>query len=313
MEYVELNTKQKMPALGIGTWKSKKGEVGKAVKIALETGYRHIDCAYAYENEDEIGEILKETFDQGKIKREDIWITSKLWNIFHDPKDVQPICEKTIKDLQCGYLDLYLMHCPVCFEKRENLELFPRKDENTMSTVNIPLIETWHAMEKLVELGLVKSIGISNFTKEKIEEIYEKAKIKPVINQVENHPYLQQEELCQYCRKNGIQITAYSPLGTSDSKKEEDPSLLQDPVINEIAKKHNVSSAQILIKWQIQRGNTVIPKAVKPEHIKDNFDCQNIKLTEEDMKQIATLDRHFRFLNPLNFWNIDMYGEANKK
>ncbi|KAJ5077843.1 hypothetical protein M0811_05533 [Anaeramoeba ignava] len=312
MEYIELNTKQKIPALGIGTYRSPKGEVGKAIKIALETGFRHIDCAYFYGNEDEIGEILKETFDQGKIKREDVWITSKLWNIFHDPKDVQEGCEKTIKDLQCGYLDLFLIHWPVCFEKRNDLDLLPRKDENTMSTVDIPLIETWHAMEKLVEIGLVKSIGISNFTKERIEEIYEKAKIKPVINQIENHPYLQQEELCEYCRKNGIQITAYSPLGTSHFKKE-NPSLLQDPIILEIAKKHNVSPAQILIKWQIQRGNTVIPKAVKPEHIKDNFECLKVKLTEEDMKQIATLDRHFRFVNPLNFWNIDVYGEANKK
>ncbi|KAJ5077844.1 aldo-keto reductase family 1 member a1 [Anaeramoeba ignava] len=127
MEYVELNTKQKMPALGIGTYKSQKGEVGKAIKIALETGFRHIDCAYVYENEDEIGEILKETFDQGKIKREDVWITSKLYNIFHDPKDVQPACEKTIKDLQCGYLDLYLIHWPVAFEKERILNCSQEK------------------------------------------------------------------------------------------------------------------------------------------------------------------------------------------
>ncbi|KAJ5077845.1 aldo-keto reductase [Anaeramoeba ignava] len=167
-------------------------------------------------------------------------------------------------------------------------------------------------MEKLVELGLVKAIGISNCTKERIEEIYEKAKIKPAIHQFENHPYLQQEELCEYCHKLGIQITAYSPLGTSDFKQE-NPSLLKDPVILEIAKKHNVSPAQILIKWSIQRGNVVIPKAVKPEHIKDNFECLKVKLTEEDMKQIATLDRNFHFVNPIDFWNIDLFGEANKK
>ncbi|KAJ5077846.1 aldo/keto reductase [Anaeramoeba ignava] len=312
MEYVELNTKQKMPALGIGTYRSPKGELGKAIKIALETGIRHIDCAYFYENEDEIGEVLKETFDQGKIKREDVWITSKLYNIFHDPKDVQEGCEKTIKDLQCGYLDLFLIHWPVAFAKRDNLELFPKNDDDSMCTVDVTLIETWHAMEKLVELGLVKAIGISNCTKEKIDEIYEKAKIKPAVNQIENHPYLQQEELCQYCRKLGIQITAYSPLGTTDFKQE-NALLLKDPVILEIAKKHNASPAQVLIKWNIQRGNAVIPKAVKPEHIKDNFECFKVKLTEEDMKQIATLDRHLRFVNPMYFWNIDVFGEANKK
>ncbi|WP_298248205.1 aldo/keto reductase [uncultured Christiangramia sp.] len=286
-----------MDAIGLGTWKSEKGEVANAVKIALNNGYKHIDCAATYGNEAEVGEAFDEVFGKGDIKREDLWITSKLWNNDHKKEDVIPALKQTLKDLQLEYLDLYLIHWPVAFKPDVS---FPEKAEDFLSLEEVPLIETWKEMIKAKEQGLVKHIGVSNFSIEKLEELMNDTDHAPEMNQVELHPYLQQDKLLEFCSRNGINVTGYSPLGSGDRsdemKADDEPSLLENPVINKIAKKHGASAGQILIKWSEQRGTAVIPKSTNEGRIKENLQSAGFQLDEDDLKQIADLDDHFRYV-----------------
>uniref|UniRef100_A0A671LE86 alcohol dehydrogenase (NADP(+)) n=1 Tax=Sinocyclocheilus anshuiensis TaxID=1608454 RepID=A0A671LE86_9TELE len=298
-DFAVLSTGRKMPLVGLGTWKSEPGQVKQAVIWALQSGYRHIDCAPIYGNEPEIGEAFQEMMGPEKgIRREDVFVTSKLWNTKHYPDDVEPSLLKTLKDLKLEYLDLYLIHWPCAFQRGDTS--FPRKENGTMLYDNIDYKLTWTAMEKLVGKGLVRAIGLSNFNSRQIDDILSVASIKPTVLQVESHPYLAQVELFAHCRDRSLVMTAYSPLGSPDRawKHPEEPVLLEEPAIAALAKKYNKTPAQIIIRWQTQRGVVTIPKSITESRIKENIQVFDFTLEPEEMNQVIAVHRGWRYIVP---------------
>jgi len=302
---VKLNNGLTIPKIGLGTWHFPKDLVTDAVYFAItEAGYKHIDCASIYHNEPEIGQAFEKTFKN--ISRNQIFITSKLWNTSHNPKNVQKECEQTLKDLKLDYLDLYLMHWGIAFKPNRDFEPIDKNGYPILEDISIQ--QTWEAMEDLVKKGLVKSIGVANFTATQIIDLLTYAEIKPVMNQIELHPYLSQQSLVDLCHYKEIAVTAYSPLGTPANRAINDPVLMDDPIIRKIAKSHKKSPAQILLNWGIKRGTIVIPKSVNKNRIKENIDVFNLELSDKEMDKLNNLNRNQRFVDSEKWWNIPYFG-----
>ncbi|KEO73979.1 aldo/keto reductase [Anditalea andensis] len=301
MNTVKFENGDEMPKIGLGTWKAKPGEVYEAVICAIETGYRHIDCAPIYNNEKEVGQAIAKAIDEGMVKREDLFITSKLWNNAHKKADVIPALKNSLKDLQLGYVDLYLIHWPIA-QKPEKINI--TSPDDFISLQEIPILKTWEGMEEALNEGLTYHIGVSNFNIHKLNEIIDHAEFPPEMNQIELHPMLPQNELVEYCHENGIQVTGYAPLGSYDPSKKDRPNLIEDNIVKRIAHKHGVTSAQILLAWGMCRNTVVIPKSVNKERIKENYDSIYVKLEEVDMELLADLEGPHRFVDG-TLWTID--------
>ncbi|XP_071089915.1 1,5-anhydro-D-fructose reductase-like [Haliotis cracherodii] len=288
-----------MPVFGLGTWQSPKGEVAEAVKAAIAYGYRHIDCAWVYGNEAEVGQAIKAKIDDGTVKREDLFITTKLWNTFHRPDLVEGAMKDSLERLGLSYVDLYLIHWPVAFKEGTG-EIMPRDADGILILSDADYLDTWKEMELLVEKGFTKSIGVSNFNSEQLQRLLQTEGLKyaPVTNQVEINPYIPNNKLISFCREKGIAITAYSPLGSADHPAFRSDAafrrLFDEPSLQEIGKKYGKTVAQVVLRWGLQRDTIVIPKSVTPSRIKENFQVFDFQLTEEEMNVVSALDRNFR-------------------
>lgn len=288
-----------MPALGLGTWRSEPAEVYDAVLEALRAGYRHIDCAQMYKNEREVGQALDYAFRFGIVKREEIFVTSKLWNSDHAPARVEAAINRTLANLQLKYLDLYLIHWPVAV--KEGID-FPVQADELVPLSEIPLANTWAAMIELKQKSLTRHIGVANFNIPKINDLQTITKVLPEVNQVEIHPYFQQNELVDFCQKKGIIVTAYSPLG-GKRMADKGISIQADTIIAEIAAKHKVTPTQVILAWNIERGVVVIPKSINKNRIIENFETLKLKLSKNEMAQIAQLNRNLRVTQG-EYWTL---------
>ncbi|MGE8101319.1 aldo/keto reductase [Pseudomonas fluorescens] len=254
-----------MPAVGFGTLFRDLSVTTQAVKHALETGFRHFDCAERYRNEDKVGVAIKEFLDTGKVRREDLFITTKLWNTNHRPERVLPAFEASCRRLQVDYIDCYLVHTPFAFQPGEDQE--PRDEQGRIVyDSGVTLIETWRALERLVDEGRCKSIGLSDITLQALQEIVAVARIKPAVVQVESHPYLPEWELLEFCRQHGIIVLAFAPLGHGMQ-----PNVLEDAVITGVARRLQQTPAQVALAWSVQRGVAFLTTSATLSHIQENF------------------------------------------
>ena len=297
------------PPVGLGLWKIDRSAAAGLVEEAIRFGYRHLDSACDYGNEAEAGEGIRRALAAGLCRRDDLWVTSKLWNTFHAPAHVRPACERTLRDLGLDHLDCYLVHFPIALayvspETRYPPGWFfdPHAESPRMEAARVPLADTWAAMERLVDAGLVRHVGVCNYGVSLLRDLLAAARIPPAVLQVELHPYLAQEKLLRFCRTEGIAVTAFSPLGAPSyvplGMAAAAESVLGDPVVGGIARSVGRTPAQVVLRWAVQRGTGVIPKTSRPERLRENLAIFDITLSQEQMAAISGLDRGRRFNDP---------------
>ena len=292
------DSKHTIPAVGFGTWESPAEEVGAAIEAAIEAGYRHIDCAWIYRNEKAVGAALQRVFARGVVKRGDLFITSKCWNTHKAPADVRAACAYTLECLGLDYLDLYLVHWPVSWHPVPlDGALWGGEPPHAAALPGtnfspVPLAATWGAMEALVDAGLARHIGVSNFGVQLLADLLTYARIRPACNQVELHPYHAQPELLKACGFWGVTVVAYSPLGTTVGWQRGKPNVREDPVVLRVAQERGESPVQTIIRWHVQRGTSLVPKSLSAAHIQANFlAAQAPALSDEHFAAINALDR----------------------
>lgn len=309
---IPLANGDQLPAVGLGLWKIDNAQTADMVYAAIQAGYRHLDAACDYGNEREAGKGIRRALADGLCTREDLWVTSKLWNTYHHAPHVRPALERSLEDLGLDYLDLYLVHFPIAlrfvpFEERyppgwlfDPAAAAPRMEPETVS-----LAETWSAMEQLPPAGLVKHIGISNFNCGLIRELLSTASIRPSVLQVESHPYLVQSKLLRYCQQERIALTAFSPLGAGSyvplGMAEASESVMEQPVVQEIAGATGKTPAQVVLRWGVQRGTAIVPKTSQVHRLAENLALFDFELSSEQMEAISALDRNQRFNDPGEF------------
>lgn len=311
-ETIQLASGREVPSVGLGLWKIEQEKTSEVVQSAIECGYRHFDSACDYGNEIQTGEGLAAAISAGKVKREDLWITSKLWNTYHRRQHVRPALEKSLRDLQLDYLDLYLVHFPIASKYVPIDERYPPgwftdpdASEPCVEADQVPIIETWQAMEELVSSGLVREIGVCNFGCSLLRDLINQAEIPPAMLQIEMHPYLTQEKLTRFCHESGIGVTAFSPLGAQSyfqlNMAEASESLLEHEAIKAIAAANDRSPAQVLLRWGVQRGTLVVPKTSNVDRLRENLAVFDFSLSQEEMQSISDLNRNRRFNDPGDF------------
>lgn len=298
-----------MPVVGLGLWKVSPKEASDLVVSAIQEGYRHLDSACDYGNEKEVGAGIRRAISDGDVTREQLWVTSKLWNTFHRPEHVRAACERSLTDLGLEYLDLYLIHFPISLRFVDFNDRYPPEwlfnvegQGPTLIPDPVPLHETWSAMETLVTEGLVKHIGVCNYSTALIHDLMSYAKIKPAMLQVELHPYLTQPQLLRTAAQYDIPVTAFSPLGAGSyvelDMARQTESVLTEPTLIQIASRLHRSPAQIALRWAIQRGTAVIPKSMSRQHRQENLALFDFELTSEEMRSISDLNINRRFNDP---------------
>ncbi|KAF3767712.1 Aldo/keto reductase [Cryphonectria parasitica EP155] len=315
---ITLSSGYEMPLVGYGIWKVPKENAADSVYNAIKLGYRHIDGAHDYQNSAEAGEGVRKALDEGVCKREELFITSKLWNNYHAKPHVLEMAAFENKNWGVDYLDLYLIHFPIAQQHFPMSELkYPcfwsdAAQKNVAPQVPVPIQETWQALESLViskdnPKGILRSIGVANFNASLLYDVLRYAKIKPAVNQVEHHPYLVQPGLIQMCQENGIVVTAYSSFGPQSflelkNKRALDVGpLFENETVAGIAKKHGKTPAQVLLRWATQRDIIVIPKSNNQERLAQNLDSTDFDLTAEELASISALDKGLRFNDPADF------------
>jgi len=312
IDALTLNTGARLPQVGLGLWKISPSSTADIVLHAMQIGYRHLDCACDYGNEPQVGEGLRAAVQAGVCRREEVWVTSKLWNTYHRQEHVRPALERTLRDLQLDYLDLYMIHFPIALkfvplEERYPPGWFfdPAAPHPKMEPDTVPIAETWQAMEQLVRDGLVRNIGVCNFNCALLRDMLAHAEICPAVLQIESHPYLTQEKLIRFCQEAGIAVTAFSPLGAPSyvplGMAEENESVLSDPTVTRIADEVGKTPAQVVLRWGVQRPAAVIPKTSRVERLRENIALFDFELTDEQMQAISGLNRNRRFNDPGEF------------